>query len=232
MNFVFDLYGTLADIWTDEQRPSLWQGVAEFLGESRDDAERVREEYLSLCKEAKRGELHEIELLDVFAKMLSDRGLDSNRAGELATEFRSLSMVRLRAFHGVKSMLKELRRLGGVYLLSNAQECFTLKEIDTLGLTDYFDGILISSQVGVKKPSAEVFDIAFSRFGISPDNSVYVGNDMRDDVLGAHGVGMTTVYIHTEQSGSYSMELPEPDYRVKNHRQLKRLLVSLPLSRG
>ncbi len=227
MNFVFDLYGTLVDIWTDEERPELWQGVAELLGEDRDMADAVRSEYKELCLRAKRDEYHEIDLLLVFEKMLLCRSLDKSGAQALADEFRRLSMVRLKAFHGVKSMLRELRKVGGVYLLSNAQGCFTRSELAKTGLASLFDGIILSSEVGVKKPSAKVFDIAFHTFGISPADSIYVGNDMRDDILGASGVGMKTAYIHTEQSGSYNMELRAPDYITKNHYELKRLLLSL-----
>lgn len=226
MNFVFDLYGTLVDIWTDEERRELWEGLAELLGEDKSAFDGVKFEYVSLCHKAKTHQYHEIDLLSVFREMLSSRGLDTHKAQHIADEFRRISMVRIKAFHGVKSMLKELRSLGGVYLLSNAQSCFTMNEIESLGLKGLFDGIIISSDVGVKKPSTGVFEIAFNKFGITPDNSVYVGNDLRDDVLGASGAGMTTVYIPTEQSGRYD-NMPEPDYRVKNHRELKRLLLSM-----
>ncbi len=229
MNFVFDLYGTLVDIWTDESREELWEGVASLLGDGGERSESVRAEYLSLCREAKRGDDHEIDLLSVFEAMLSRRGVNPDVAPSLASEFRRLSMVRLRRFHGVKSMLKELkRRGGGVYLLSNAQSCFTLDELRATGLYELFDGILISSDVGVKKPSTKVFEIAFQRFGISKESSIYVGNDMRDDILGATAFGLPTAYIHTAQSGSYEeLDIPSPTYIAKNHRQLKSILLSL-----
>lgn len=226
MNFIFDLYGTLIDIWTDESRLALWQGVAAFLGEGKESAERVREEYLGLCFSAEKSADYEIDLLCVFEKMLRVRGLDTGRAQALASEFRSLSMVRLKRFYGVKSMLVGLKKQGGgVYLLSNAQGCFTIDELKNTGLYPLFDGILISSEVGVKKPSARVFELAFERFGLSAERCVYVGNDLRDDILGATGVGMETVYIETAQSGTYDgLDLPSPTYTVKNHREMKALL--------
>ncbi len=232
MNFVFDLYGTLIDIWTDEERAELWEGVSLLLGDGEENADRVREEYLSLCREAYKGEGHELNLLSVFEKMLKNRGVDVSVAPSLASEFRRLSMVRLRRFHGVKSMLRELKRVGGrVYLVSNAQSCFTIDELKSTGLYDLFDGILISSDVGVKKPFPDIFRIAFDKFGITPESSVYVGNDLRDDILGASRVGMKSVYIKTAQSGSYEgLALPEPTYTVKNHREMKRLLLSLDKS--
>lgn len=228
MNYVFDLYGTLIDIWTDESRPELWEGVASLLGDGEERAEAVRGEYMALCREAKMGEWHEINLLSVFETMLSRRGVSTSVAPDLAYEFRRMSMVYIRPFRGVKTMLRELRQVGKVYLLSNAQSCFTLNELKECGLYDLFDGIIISSDVGRKKPYGEIFDIAFDRFGIRAENSIYVGNDMRDDILGASSKGMRTLYIETAQSGSYpDLEIPAPTYTVKNHREMKAVLLSL-----
>ena len=229
MNFVFDLYGTLIDIWTDESRDELWEGVALLLGDGEENAASVKKEYLALCKSAHKGEGHELDLLLVFEKMLEKRMVDRSVAPSLASEFRRLSMVRLKRFHGVKSMLAELKREGaGVYLVSNAQSCFTIDELKSTGLYPLFDGILISSDVGVKKPFPEIFRLAFEKFGINAENSIYVGNDLRDDVLGASRVGMQTVYIKTAQSGDYEEgSMPTPTYTVKTHGEMRRLLLSL-----
>lgn len=229
MNFVFDLYGTLVDIWTDESREELWEGIASLLGDGEECGESVKREYMSLCRAAKQGEFHEINLLSVFEALLARREVDISVATSLASEFRRMSMVRLSAFEGAADMLRDLKAAGaGVYLVSNAQSCFTLDELHTTGLYDLFDGILISSDAGVKKPSTEIFDIAFARFGIKAADSVYVGNDMRDDILGATGAGMRTVYIHTEQSGSYpELDIPDPTYTVKSHGEMRSLLLSL-----
>ena len=228
MNFIFDLYGTLIDIWTDEEREELWEGVALLLGDGEENAESVKAEYLSLCHKAHKGEGHEINLLSVFEKMLENRGVDVSVAPSLAQEFRRLSMVRLKRFHGVKSMLQELKKQGRVYLVSNAQSCFTIDELKFTGLYSMFDGILISSDAGVKKPFPDIFRIAFEKFDITPEDSIYVGNDLRDDVLGATRAGMRTLYIKTAQSGSYEgMEIPEPTYTVKSHREMKQILLSL-----
>ena len=229
MNFVFDLYGTLIDILTDETVGELWEGVALLLGDGEERAEAVREEYLTLCDRAYQGGYHELDLLLVFEEMLHYRSIDKSVAPALASEFRRLSMVKLACFPGVKSMLRELRGAGaGVYLLSNAQSCFTVDELRATRLYDFFDGIVISSDIGVKKPSPLAFEIAFERFNITSENSIYIGNDMRDDILGASRVGMKSIYINTLQSGSYpDLNLPRPSYTVKNHKEMKELLLSL-----
>ena len=228
MNFVFDLYGTLIDIWTDEGRPEVWRGLAGSLRGCRRRYLWAKEAYARLCKEASLGEWREFDLLRVFERMLTEEGHDPTLASEIAKEFRENSMVRLGLFQGVKELLMGLRQRGaGVFLLSNAQSCFTRYELDKLGLTPLFDDIIISSETTYKKPSGEIFKIAFEKFGISPADSVYVGNDMRDDVLGAHGAGMRTAYIETVQSGKYNMELPKPDFVAQDHKHLTDILFRL-----
>lgn len=229
MNFLFDLYGTLADIKTDEEMQSLWFGFAWLLGES--DTQKVKDEYHAICRKYADARAHkfvEFDLLHVFEEMLWRRGADISRAREVAREFRLLSRQKLRLFPCVTEILKGLNERGaGVYLVSNAQACFTADELDELGITSLFDGILISSDAGVKKPDTKIFNIAFDKFSLDGDECFYIGNDLHDDVLGAKNAGLKTVYIETEQSGRYPGLDITPDYEVKTHVEMKDLLFSL-----
>lgn len=229
MNFLFDLYGTLADIKTDEEMQSLWFGFSWLLGES--DTQKVKDEYHAICKRLSDERAHkfvEFDLLHVFEEMLNNRGADKSKAGEVAREFRLLSRQKLRLFPCVIEILKGLKERGaGVYLVSNAQACFTADELDELGLTPLFDGILISSDAGVKKPDTEIFSIAFNKFSLDACECFYIGNDLHDDVLGASGAGLKTVYIETEQSGKYPELDIVPDYKVETHEQMRDLLFCL-----
>ena len=228
MNFIFDLYGTLIDIWTDESSEEFWRNVCSLLSLDGDGWQTLKSQYSALCVAKKRDKFHEINLNEVFSEIIASHNAKIT-ANELATAFRSLSMKRLRLFPAVKETLRELRTSGaGVYLLSNAQECFTRAELEKMELCELFDGISLSSEEGVKKPSERIFDRAFVKFGISPNDSYYVGNDLYDDVYGASRVGMKTVYIKTEQSGEYDKaNLPSPDYIAVDHRELSEILISL-----
>lgn len=228
MNFVFDLYGTLIDILTDEESPILWKETCKLLGEDVNRWKMVKEEYSALCKDKIRSQFHEIDLIEVFSDMIHKRGAEI-KPQDLATSFRKSSIIRLKLFPFVKELLSKLKDFGaGVYLLSNAQACFTWGELDELGLTELFDEILLSSDEGVKKPSIEIFKRAFAKFGIDKTGTYYVGNDMFDDVSGAAGAGLHTVYIPTEQSGRYDeLHLPTPDYSITDHRKLYETLISI-----
>lgn len=181
-----------------------------------------------LCDRARAGKTskEEFDLLSVF-QALSVRYGSGISAQAFAQTFRKLSLVKLQPFEGICDLLESLRAEGAkLYLLSNAQACFTRAELKETGLETYFDGILLSSEAGYKKPSAEFFEAAFARFSLLRENGVYVGNDLFDDVGGAHAAGLPCVYLHTEQSGEYD-DPPVPDYVAKDVGDLKRILVSL-----
>lgn len=220
MDVLFDLYGTLADIETDEASPAFWEEVARAVGENA-----TRENYLSLCAQAE-AELPaggEIDLLGVFARMTGPKG----DAAAFARTFRTLSRRRLRLFPYAAELLRGLKERGvRTYLFSNAQACFTRDELRLLGLGNAFCGVLLSSEAGWKKPSREFFACGFARFGLDARSCVYVGNDLRDDVGGAHGAGMRCVYLQTEQSGRYG-RAPTPDWCAADLKEVYNIILSL-----
>ena len=73
--------------------------------------------------------------------------------------------------------------------------------LNELGLTDFFDSIVISGEVGVKKPDPRIFDAAFARTGMKPEEVVYVG-DTEDDTEAARAAGIVPIVIQRENEGN------------------------------
>ena len=117
----------------------------------------------------------------------------------------------LAASKGVKRTLTGLHQQGArLYLLSNAQSCFTIPELRSLGLLDgIFDGIYLSSDFGSKKPFPAFFNAALAQAGLSSTEVLMVGNDPTADIRGADSVGMKSRYIHSWQSPPRGFTLPE-----------------------
>lgn len=115
--------------------------------------------------------------------------------------FRTLSRQLLVVYDGVKDTLKELHHRGKhLYLLSNAQSDFTRPELEIMGLTEFFDGILISSEEGCKKPCPAFFRRLIERYDLDPARCLMTGNEENSDIAGACYVGMDSLYLHTATS--------------------------------
>lgn len=232
-NYIFDLYGTLVDIHTKESGIAVWnkmamyfsaQGAAYTGAELKKrysalvKAEEIRR-YRSLKKKYTELTLQEVEAdLDrVFVKLYAEKGVKAGKqqVKSAMLAFRAITMEKLKLFPGAKELLSGLKAAGkGVYLLSNAQTSFTAPEMKLLGLTDYFDDIFFSSDLGIKKPSAKFYEALLEKHELKKSESVMVGNDRFADVQGALDAGLEAIYLHTEQSTPFEGELPEGSVQV------------------
>jgi len=212
-HFVFDLYGTLADIHTEEDEPALWEKLALFLcfrGAAFEAAD-LREQYLRLCglyqyaadqALAARGKEGpgEPEIRMVFRDLYRMKGMDAaaEEIEDVCRLFRVLSIKRLKLFPDALPLLRTLKQAGkGVYLLSNAQASFTWPEIRLLGLEKHFDRILLSSEWGARKPSPAFFGLLKEELRLPPEDTVMLGNDPAADCQGAANAGIDSLFIFT-----------------------------------
>ena len=222
---IFDLYGTLVDIRTDEMLPRLWEELsAWYRAHGADYApDELRDTYFRTVRQMEGGaaslrsdahEAHpEIRLELVFQRLFQAKdvaaGLDL--AVRTGARFRQGSLDYIRLYDGAAELLKALRANGqGVWLLSNAQRIFTDYELTALGIKALFDGIYLSSDYGCKKPDRRFFELLLRERGIAPDRAVMIGNDGECDIRGARAVGLSTLYIRSNISPAEP--LPEADY--------------------
>jgi len=92
----------------------------------------------------------------------------------------------------VLEVLKESKTLA---LVSNFDDPPHVRSLlAELGLTPFFDAVVISGDVGVKKPNGEIFSYALRRTGLRAEDVVHVG-DTDDDVQGAHSAGLRPILI-------------------------------------
>lgn len=206
---LFDLYGTLVDIHTDEVSPALWRGMASFFAERGISytPEELRTAYFSFCSEEEQllmqksgKENVEIDILNVFRRLIKagkHTGKEAIPPEILAArEFRRLSTTHISLYAGAGELLQSLRNKGiKVILLSNAQEAFTWPELTMLGICDSFDDIFISSDYGIKKPDPDFFGLPLKKYGLEASDCLMVGNDLRCDIGGASLAGIDGFYI-------------------------------------
>lgn len=238
---IFDLYGTLVDIRTDENKEELWEKLSLFYAfygafytpeELARSYKRLTGE-MTAGHEALRRDSHEafpeIRIEEVFRALFEEKGIapDEPLVRHAGQFFRILSMEFIRLYDGTEEMLSAVKESGRkIYLLSNAQRIFTEYEMNALGITKYFDGIFISSDEGCKKPDLKFFRKLIDTCGIDPERAVMVGNDGICDIEGAKRAGLGTVYVHSdispaEDASDADYVLPQMDME-----QIRKILLS------
>ena len=206
-NYIFDLYGTLVDIHTDEESSYLWEKMVLIFGYFQVfyNPDEMKKAFRRIGgEEAQHRE--EIRIEKVFARLLKEKGVEpkDEQVSWICRFFRAASTEYIRLYPKVQESLAELKEQGKhIYLLTNAQRAFTEYELRMLKIEDYFDGIYISSDYGVKKPNRLFFEKMIEESGINPAQSVMIGNDMICDIEGAKNAGLDAIYIQTNLSPDY-----------------------------
>jgi len=87
-------------------------------------------------------------------------------------------------------------RLRGVRLAVISNWDYTLhRTLETVGLGVAFDVVVASLEEGVEKPEPQLFEITLERLGVKANETVHVGDDVTDDVLGARKAGIYPVLL-------------------------------------
>lgn len=208
--YVFDLYGTLADIHTDEEQPRLWRELAAWYTArgAAWEPEALRRAYRRACEREEArlsgaAAYPEIDIGRVFAVLYEERGVrpSEEQVGKTARAFRRLSTTHLRRYAGAEELLRDLRSIGcKVILLSNAQSLFTRPELEELGLAPLLDAVYISSDCGCRKPDPRFFRCMLAGEGLAPERCLMIGNDPVCDRQGAVQAGLDAWCIRSALS--------------------------------
>ena len=218
---LFDLYGTLIDIETDESMEEIYRGISHYLTYHGVYLNRweLRDRYYQIMKQQKeeRGEEHpEIDVNAIWNTFLRQEGIKAAPARRklatiLAQIYRGISRKRLQLYPGVKRVLDELRPACRMAIVSDAQPCYALPEIKAVGLDGYFDPVIISAHYGFRKPDRRLTEKALDIMKLAPAEVICVGNDMYRDIYGASRLGIRTIFVDSDQ-GDKCHENVTPDY--------------------
>ena len=120
-----------------------------------------------------------------------------------------------------------LRRLAERYKLAVVSNFdYTPTALDILeraGVTDLFQTIVVSDEIGWRKPRRDIFDAALSRLGVRASESLFIGDRADMDVLGAQQVGMDAAWINRDGE-PLPAGIKPPTYEIRDLGELAAIL--------
>jgi putative hydrolase of the HAD superfamily len=101
-------------------------------------------------------------------------------------------------FEGVIELLDYLQSKYTLHIITNGFEEVQILKLETSGIKKYFDQIITSEAVGVKKPNPKVFMHALGLAKTTPQNSVMIGDSLEADIIGALNCGIASIHLTEE----------------------------------
>jgi 2-haloalkanoic acid dehalogenase type II len=103
--------------------------------------------------------------------------------------------------------------------------------VDQAGIRDYFEVIVTSASLGIRKPNPRIFQIVLERLGVSPEKAVMVGDTLGADILGAQNAGLVGIWIDRRgdvPGNRAHADTIHPDAVIHSLRELPDLLENFP----
>jgi putative hydrolase of the HAD superfamily len=237
---ISDIYTTLIEIRTDEKELYPYAHLASYLKYfgvylSAEELKWFFFEKKALQKKKSNEEYPEVDYKKIWYDILHENrysysGPDINGSSfvrDVVMLHRSLITKRIGLYMDVYGTLDMLKKKG--YLLgivSDSQPEHAYPELRMLGIDGFFDTKIISGEFGYKKPDRRLFEECMRRLGVSPSESIYIGNDLDRDIRGANNAGMNSVLVMTKH-GQDDIGQDIPHYTIDRISEISRVLDDL-----
>lgn len=162
---------------------------------------QIREENFRKSRETNM----EITALECFRQALEEEGIT-----DITTELLNRGIEAY--FHlqeeassllpGVAEALRALSYQGFTLgVVSNATSSLSVRRVlENHGILHWFRTVVVSADVGHRKPKAEIFEIALNNLGVKAPHAVYVGNSVEIDIIGAKAAGIRSILLKSEDT--------------------------------
>jgi putative hydrolase of the HAD superfamily len=163
-----------------------------------------------------------------FESMLDEAALTCVDTNYTDTTFERLRLIpmpqqELRIIPGVMDVLQALSAKGVRLGIVSNHRVWLMDYLCEIGLSGFFETIVVSDVVGVEKPDVRIMEIALVRLNVKAKSCLYVG-DHPFDVLCAKNAGMACVWISPPESVLPDSIPFQEDYRIQNLHELLTLI--------
>lgn len=183
---LFDLDDTLYDLrsyWTGRLQRAFRRVVAQYPSLNADamvQAALTNKIYMEQMANFLRQ--HEIE--------------DEAFIAEVSEEYRRNWFAELELAEDALAVFEQLQPTIRLGLVTNGPSSTQRPKIERFGLARYMDVIIVSEEVGVAKPDPAIFRIALEQLGTHPNETLYVGDSLENDLQGATAAGMPFIWVN------------------------------------
>ncbi|MFP4381566.1 MAG: HAD family hydrolase [Candidatus Sumerlaeia bacterium] len=191
---------------------SSWEGMwGNFAGDD-DELRQLREWVPQYRLESWQATLAEYKIDDI----------------ELARELVEYFPARRREMHvhvpGAMEVLEAVRPHFPLALVTNGASGIQREKLAGAGFAHYFDAIVISGEIGTRKPDPLPFQRALEALGVQPSEAIVVGNSLNSDIGGAHAAGIPSIWLNLDNKPH-----PDPDAKARPAHVIRHLAGLLPL---
>jgi HAD superfamily hydrolase (TIGR01549 family) len=127
--------------------------------------------------------------------------LQTSDLAHLVVRFAQNVVREAQVIDGATEVVPELAKHFRLGLVSN-YPCYPVvnETLERFGLRRYFSAIVVSGEFGWLKPHPSVYQTALEQTGARPQETVFVGDDLDNDVIGPKALGLRTIWFNGDST--------------------------------
>tara|TARA_B110000003_G_scaffold179972_1_gene179199 strand:+ start:12425 stop:13108 length:684 start_codon:yes stop_codon:yes gene_type:complete len=103
-------------------------------------------------------------------------------------------------FEGSFELLEYLQSKYKLHIITNGFEEIQTQKMDKSGISKFFNEVITSESVGVKKPNPKVFEYALEKANTNASSSIMIGDNIEADIKGAIDCGIRAIHFNSEKN--------------------------------
>lgn len=225
---LWDIDGTILNFLAAE-KAAIQHGFQEFnIGECTDemlaDYSQINKKYWEMLerKEATKQEI----LYGRFYEFFDKYGIDKSIADDFQPWYQLALGDTIVFENGALELLQELKGKVKQYAVTNGTKVAQTKKLSKSGLDKIFDGVFISEDIGVEKPSEDFFVKVFQKTELTETDKkkiLIVGDSLTSDIKGGNNIGIDTCWYNPKGANKPNDIIV--NYEIKELSDLKKYLV-------
>ena len=120
---------------------------------------------------------------------------DTSLTGRIIPALEQLHQAPMVQMPGASACLARLRTAGYIIAVCSNWGWDLRADLDNPSLGEYVDIFITSAQVGVRKPHPKIYYSVLNAAGVPADRTIFVGDNVRTDVLGPQSVGIRSILL-------------------------------------
>ncbi len=180
---------------------------------------KINHQYWKLYRENKvtKAELKHGRLLDTFKKI--NYSISKELIDILAEEYLENLSNYNHLFEHTTEILEYLRPKYKLHIITNGFHEIQFKKMQNANLLNYFDIVITSENIGVKKPNPKIFFHALKQANAKTYESIMIGDNLEADVYGAKNIGVLALYFNEQ-----TQKIPKSILQIKKLNEIKLFL--------
>jgi putative hydrolase of the HAD superfamily len=99
-----------------------------------------------------------------------------------------------------KNVLKQLKEHVKTAVITNGSGFSQRSKIANTGLDEFFEVIIVSAEAELWKPDPKIFELALDKLGVSPENALFVGDNLLTDIAGCQSAGINGIWFNPDKA--------------------------------